>query len=143
MDARIRAGEIGLCENHHPSETKAQQLICPSPTDERYDTSTGVLMALMVYSEQNRMDLLHAAIDELFGHKPLYFGDKVKREIKRVLDVGTGTGIWAINMADEHPNAEVVGTDISFIQPTWVELPSRLAFSSTNKFRYHRIAFSK
>lgn len=36
------------------------------------------------------------------------------------LDVGTGTGIWAIDMADEYPSAEIMSTDISLIQPTWV-----------------------
>ncbi|KAF5620070.1 methyltransferase [Fusarium sp. NRRL 52700] len=41
-------------------------------------------------------------------------------KLKRVLDVGTGTGIWAIDFADEHPNAEVIGTDLSPIQPSWV-----------------------
>jgi trans-aconitate methyltransferase len=30
----------------------------------------------------------------------------------RVLDVGTGTGIWAIDMAIKHPNAEVTGIDL-------------------------------
>lgn len=38
----------------------------------------------------------------------------------RMLDVGTGTGIWAIEMAETFPEAEVVGTDLSPIQPTWV-----------------------
>jgi len=38
----------------------------------------------------------------------------------RILDVGTGTGIWALEMADEFPNAIVIGTDLSPIQPTWV-----------------------
>ncbi|KAI7768232.1 hypothetical protein LZL87_014078 [Fusarium oxysporum] len=37
-----------------------------------------------------------------------------------VLDVGTGTGIWAIDMADAYPSAEITGTDISPIQPAWV-----------------------
>lgn len=36
---------------------------------------------------------------------------------KRVLDVGTGTGIWAIDYADEHPEATVIGVDLSPIQP--------------------------
>jgi SAM-dependent methyltransferase len=44
----------------------------------------------------------------------------------KVLDVGTGTGIWAVDFADEHPEAEVVGTDLSPIQPSWV--PPNLKF---------------
>ncbi|KAH7068566.1 S-adenosyl-L-methionine-dependent methyltransferase [Paraphoma chrysanthemicola] len=37
-----------------------------------------------------------------------------------VLDVGTGTGIWAIDMADQYPSATVTGVDLSPIQPEWV-----------------------
>lgn len=38
---------------------------------------------------------------------------------KRILDLGTGTGIWALDMAEEFPNAEIVGVDLSPIQPNW------------------------
>ncbi|VZI03666.1 unnamed protein product [Fusarium fujikuroi] len=31
-----------------------------------------------------------------------------------------GTGSWAVDVADEHPEAEVLGVDLSPIQPTWV-----------------------
>ena len=37
----------------------------------------------------------------------------------RILDIGTGTGIWAIDVGDEYPNAEIIGTDISPTQPSW------------------------
>ena len=33
--------------------------------------------------------------------------NKPDSNVKRVLDLGTGTGIWAIDFADEHPEAEV------------------------------------
>ncbi|GME28113.1 sam dependent methyltransferase [Neofusicoccum parvum] len=45
---------------------------------------------------------------------------------QRVLDVGTGTGIWAIDFADQHPTAAVVGTDLSPMQPQAV--PPNLRF---------------
>ncbi|EMT74556.1 mRNA 3'-end-processing protein YTH1 [Fusarium odoratissimum] len=41
-------------------------------------------------------------------------------DIQKVLDIGTGTGIWAIDFADQYPKAEVIGTDLSPIQPDWV-----------------------
>ncbi|KAI5461959.1 S-adenosyl-L-methionine-dependent methyltransferase [Mariannaea sp. PMI_226] len=40
--------------------------------------------------------------------------------MKRVADIGTGTGIWAIDFGDMHPDTEVIGTDLSPIQPSWV-----------------------
>lgn len=40
--------------------------------------------------------------------------------VQRVLDLGTGTGIWAIDFADEYPSATVIGNDLSPIQPAWV-----------------------
>jgi methylase of polypeptide subunit release factors len=37
--------------------------------------------------------------------------------LHNVLDFATGTGIWAIEFADEYPGANVIGTDLSPIQP--------------------------
>ena len=49
-----------------------------------------------------------------------------KERLHRVLDIGTGTGIWAIDFADEYPGASVLGVDLSPIQPTFT--PPNLAF---------------
>lgn len=38
---------------------------------------------------------------------------------QRILDVGTGTGIWAIQAATLYPSAQIIGTDLSPIQPPW------------------------
>ncbi|KAF6831670.1 methyltransferase domain-containing protein [Colletotrichum musicola] len=54
--------------------------------------------------------------DRLGVSPPCKEGSKVGR----VLDVGTGTGIWALNFGDEHPEAEVLGNDLSAVEPCFV-----------------------
>lgn len=61
----------------------------------------------------------------------LLFGGELYRaplpqHVYRVLDIGCGTGIWAIDFADMHAEASVVATDLSVIQPQWV--PPNLQF---------------
>ncbi|PUU78206.1 S-adenosyl-L-methionine-dependent methyltransferase [Tuber borchii] len=46
--------------------------------------------------------------------------------IQRILDIGTGTGIWAIDAAETYPSSQVIGTDLSPIQPSWV--PPNVSF---------------
>lgn len=45
---------------------------------------------------------------------------------RNVLDIGCGTGAWAIDFAKAHPNSRVTGMDLSSIQPSTV--PSNVAF---------------
>jgi ubiquinone/menaquinone biosynthesis C-methylase UbiE len=45
---------------------------------------------------------------------------------KTILDVGTGTGNWAIEMGDEFPDAEIQATDLSPIQP--LQVPANVHF---------------
>ncbi|KAH7142171.1 S-adenosyl-L-methionine-dependent methyltransferase [Dactylonectria macrodidyma] len=47
-------------------------------------------------------------------------------DIQKALDIGCGTGMWAVDFADDYPSCEVIGTDISPIQPVWT--PPNLKF---------------
>ncbi|KAF4773906.1 UMTA protein [Colletotrichum scovillei] len=69
--------------------------------------------------QQNEgLDLAHYWETLLLGDK-LFLSPLGDGPLK-VLDLGTGTGIWAIDFADEFPSSEVTGVDISPIQPGWV-----------------------
>ncbi|KAL4781346.1 S-adenosyl-L-methionine-dependent methyltransferase [Aspergillus varians] len=68
--------------------------------------------------EQERLDL-HSHICNLTLRGALYRAP-IKPGVKNILDLGTGTGAWAIDMADLFPGAIVTGTDLSPIQPTWL-----------------------
>lgn len=73
--------------------------------------------------EQERMDLsyhsMRLSIENKLFHAPL-------QSPIDILDVGTGTGIWAVDVADEFPAASVIGFDLSPIQPTFI--PPNLQF---------------
>ncbi|KAK1463539.1 hypothetical protein CMEL01_13608 [Colletotrichum melonis] len=70
-------------------------------------------------SEMDRLDFCHALLTKTVGNK-LFLAPVDETKMHRVLDVGTGTGIWAIEMGDKYPNAEILGNDLSAIQPAWV-----------------------
>ncbi|KAK3685340.1 S-adenosyl-L-methionine-dependent methyltransferase [Podospora appendiculata] len=68
--------------------------------------------------EQDRLDLQHALF-VMSTHGKIYLAP-LKDDIKNILDIATGTGLWAIEMAQLFPNAKVLGTDLSPIQPLYV-----------------------
>jgi SAM-dependent methyltransferase len=72
--------------------------------------------------EQERMDLHHRSM-RLVLHDQHWISPI---QPTRILDVGTGTGVWAIDVADQIPSAHIVGVDLSPIQPTLI--PPNLQF---------------
>ncbi|KAK1537032.1 methyltransferase domain-containing protein [Colletotrichum costaricense] len=75
-------------------------------------------------SEMERLDLLATLVFKVTGK--LYLAPIEQSKTHRILDIGTGTGIWAIEMGDLFPNAEIIGNDLSANQPTWV--PANVKF---------------
>lgn len=59
-------------------------------------------------TEQDRLDLNHH-VCLIFLNDALHLAPLDENKPMRILDVGTGTGIWAMDMGDKYPNAEVVG----------------------------------
>ena len=74
-------------------------------------------------AEQDRMDMQHRAMFLAAGGQLLYAPVENPR---RILDLGTGTGIWAIDMADKYPEARINGVDLSPIQPSYI--PANVKF---------------
>lgn len=70
--------------------------------------------------ESDRLDLQHHLFSLTFDGKLFLCPIPAEKKFGHVLDVGTGTGIWAIDFADEHPEATVVGVDLSPIQPHFI-----------------------
>ncbi|KAJ5088598.1 S-adenosyl-L-methionine-dependent methyltransferase [Penicillium angulare] len=92
--------------------------------------------------EQDRLDLCHHVF-RVSMHGNLCLTQLSNPQ--KILDIGTGTGIWVIDsklrqftqdrkefltnepkVADEYPSAQVIGVDLSPIQPGW--LPPNLKF---------------
>ncbi|KAL7274170.1 NAD(+) salvage pathway protein [Rhizina undulata] len=86
----------------------------------------GIMVMPNDEAEQDRLDLNHHCC--LLALRGELYACPVTKESspQRILDVGTGTGIWAMDIADQFPSAQVIGVDLSPIQPTWV--PPNLKF---------------
>ncbi|KAL9025398.1 MAG: hypothetical protein Q9196_005772, partial [Gyalolechia fulgens] len=66
--------------------------------------------------EQTRLAITHQCFMSILNGQRSF--QTIPRSARRILDVGTGTGDWAIAVAERFPNAEVIATDITCFQPT-------------------------
>ncbi|KAG5754838.1 hypothetical protein H9Q70_002549 [Fusarium xylarioides] len=112
-------------------------------SDSSYSKSTGITdteslrSSIMAFKWENRRRY-HAYQDGSYWAP----NDDRQQEAEdlmheKVLDIGCGTGIWAIEFADEHPSADVLGVDLSPIQPNFVPPNCRFEVDDiTNEWTY-------
>lgn len=93
-------------------------------------------------AELDRLDLVHRMIRKVLGDR-LFLAPH--SEFHSTLDLGTGTGIWTMEMGDAYPGSEFLGNDLSPVQPTWTppnvkfevdDIESEWAFGSTPRFDF-------
>ena len=92
-----------------------QRLAYPLPNDEQ---------------EQNRLDIMYHVLKLAMSGRPFLAPLPLPGSALRILDVGTGTGIWAMEMGDDFPECQIIGNDLSPIQPQWV--PANVQFEVDN-----------
>jgi len=71
--------------------------------------------------EQHRDDMKHS-LSQMLSDGAYFFAPVADKLVEggEVLDLGTGTGIWAMELGDKYPKTQVTGIDLSPIQPTLV-----------------------
>ena len=73
--------------------------------------------------EKDRQNIQHECVRAIHGGK-LFFAPV--KDPEKILDIGTGSGIWPIEVGDTFPKAKVTATDLSAIQPA--EVPPNVFF---------------
>jgi len=71
-------------------------------------------------SETERLDDQHTILRRVLDGRNHLAPFSRSNPPRRVLDVATGTGTWAIEMGDDYPESQILGTDLSPIQPDQV-----------------------
>src|SRR5258708_3259871 len=90
------------------SATQKRKAVRP-PTDTRIRLKGTPYLLPKDTLEDNRLDYQHYVLFLAIGD---HYLAPIPQNPERILDVGTGTGIWAIEMARKFSQARVVGVDI-------------------------------
>ncbi len=93
-------------------------VVTPTPTpvvrevsglDQRVRLADSLYLLPKDAQEDNRLNYQHHVMHLSIGS---HFVAPLPQELGHILDVGTGTGIWAVEMARLYPRAQVVGVDL-------------------------------
>ncbi|KAJ2984142.1 hypothetical protein NUW58_g6132 [Xylaria curta] len=79
--------------------------------------------------EQQRMEVQHKLYRQCLNGA--LTATRIPLNVKNILDLGSGTGLWPLEMAARYPQANILGIDISRIQKT-TAVPPNVKFAIDN-----------
>ena len=80
-------------------------------------------------AELRRLDFQHYVLRQVFGGNTVV---PLEQQVRAILDVGTGTGRWAYDMARQCPWATVTGLDLDPPSTHSILIPSNYCFQQGN-----------
>ncbi len=82
--------------------------------------------------EDQRLNFQHYALYHTFGN---HYLAPLSPDVRTILDVGSGTGIWPMDMAKQFPQAHIIGVDLTLTSLPQV-LPETCVFCQADIFRW-------
>ncbi|KAM3463187.1 hypothetical protein NHJ6243_003431 [Beauveria neobassiana] len=79
-------------------------------TFHKYSLETGTYFAPVDEEEIERLELMHNVLSKVFDNR-LIFPPMVT--LRKILDCGCGAANWAVDVAEQYPDCEVLGIDVS------------------------------
>ncbi|KAK3306663.1 S-adenosyl-L-methionine-dependent methyltransferase [Chaetomium strumarium] len=91
---------------------------------QRYALENGIYFAPVDDDEIDRLQYMHEIFNMMFDNRLIF--PPLPRP-RRILDCGYGSGAWAIDVAEQYPECEVIGIDV-YPYPVPEALPPNLDF---------------
>ncbi|KAH6635503.1 S-adenosyl-L-methionine-dependent methyltransferase [Chaetomium sp. MPI-SDFR-AT-0129] len=89
---------------------------------QRYALDNNIYFAPVDDDEIEYMQYLHGILNMMFENRAIF--PPIPRP-RRILECGSGSGAWAMEVAEQHPECEVIGIDI-YPYPVPEDIPSNL-----------------
>ena len=94
-----------------PLETRPRQQSTATPSvEQRTYLENAPYLLPKDALEDERLRFQHYALHHAFGN---HYLAPLSPDTRTILDVGSGTGIWAMDMAQQFPHAHILGVDIA------------------------------
>ncbi|GAB1318836.1 hypothetical protein MFIFM68171_09046 [Madurella fahalii] len=91
---------------------------------QRYAVENGIYFAPVDDDEIDRLQYMHGIFNMMFDNRLIF--PPIPRP-RRILECGSGSGAWAMEVAEQYPECEVIGIDV-YPYPIPEDIPPNLDF---------------